>query len=194
MSVLWISFLQNRLNLEVLVCRIRYQVACSLDGYIADLAGKTSWIVDEPNIDFDALFDQFDTLLMGRLTYEKLLKDNTGFWGKTVLVFSHTLRQEDHPEVTIVSSDAQSILEKMRSLPGKDIWLFGGGELFQSLLALGCVDTIEPAIIPILLGGGRPLLPAPAVQNRLTLTSQRFYPSGIVWLEYTIHPPKESGV
>lgn len=172
--------------------RIRYQVACSLDAYIADLDGKTGWIVDEPAIDFGALFDQFDTLLMGRLTYEGLVKDAAGFWGKTVLVFSHTLRQEDHPQVTVVSRDAQSLLQRMRSLPGKDIWLFGGGELFQSLLALGCVDTVEPAIVPVLLGGGRPLLPTPAVQHRLTLTSHQVFPSGIVWLEYTVNPPAES--
>ncbi len=172
--------------------RIRYQVACSLDGYIADTSGKTGWIVDEPTIDFSALFDQFDTLLMGRLTYEGLAGNSDGFWGKTVLVFSHTLRQEDHPQVTIVSDDAQRRLQQMRSLPGKDIWLFGGGKLFQSLLASGCVDTVEPAIIPVLLGGGRPLLPTPAVQHMLTLTSHRVFPSGIVWLEYTVHPPEES--
>lgn len=173
--------------------RIRYQVACSLDGYIADITGKTGWIVDEPQIDFQALFDQFDTLLMGRLTYEGLVQESDGFWGKTVLVFSHTLRQEDHPQVTIVSSDAQVRLKQMRSLPGKDIWLFGGGKLFQSLLALGCVDTVEPAIIPVLLGGGRPLLQTPAMQHMLNLTSHRVYPSGIVWLEYTLHTPEESG-
>ena len=172
--------------------RIRYQVACSLDGYIADPDGKTGWIVDEPTIDFGALFDQFDTLLMGRATYEGLVKDDDGFWGKTVLVFSHTLRQEDHPQVTVVSRDARSILQHMRALPGKDIWLFGGGQLFQSLLALNCVDTVEPAIIPVLLGGGLPLLPTPAVQHRLTLTSHRVFPSGIVWLEYTVNPPAES--
>ncbi len=171
--------------------RIRYQVACSLDGYIADVAGKTDWIVAEPAIDFGALFDQFDTLLMGRLTYEQLVTNSDGFWGKRVLVFSHTLRQEDHPHVTIIANDARSRLEQLRSLPGKDIWLFGGGELFQSLLALGCVDTVEPAIIPILLGGGRPLLATPAAQQMLTLTSQRVFPSGIVWLEYTVHSAKE---
>lgn len=172
--------------------RIRYQVACSLDGYIADLSGKTGWIVDEPAIDFAALFDQFDTLLMGRLTYEGLAQDSGGFWGKTVLVFSHTLRQVDHPQVTVVSNDAQVRLQEMRSQPGKDIWLFGGGKLFQSLLALGCVDTVEPAIIPVLLGGGHPLLPTPAIQHRLTLTSHRAFPSGILWLEYAVQPVEES--
>ncbi len=172
--------------------RIRYQVACSLDGYIADNTGTTGWIVKEPEIDFGALFDQFDTLLMGRATYEELAKDADGFWGKTVLVFSHTLRQEDHPQVTVVSNDAQAKLEQLRSLPGKDIWLFGGGKLFQSLLAMGCVDTVEPAIIPILLGEGTLLLPTPAVKRMLTLTSHRVYPSGIVWLEYTVRPPEAS--
>lgn len=172
--------------------KIRYQVACSLDGYIADTTGTTDWIVKEPEIDFGALFDQFDTLLMGRDTYQELAKDADGFWGKTVWVFSRTLRQEDHPQVTIVSDDAQARLEHLRSLPGKDIWLFGGGKLFQSLLALGCVDAVEPAIIPVLLGAGTPLLPSPAIKRELRLTSHRVYPSGIVWLEYAVQPSKES--
>lgn len=77
-------------------------------------------------------------------------------------------------------------------MSGKDIWLFGGGELFQSLLALGHVDTVEPAIIPVLLGGGRPLLPSPAIQQALTLTSHRVFPSGIIWLEYTIRKREEA--
>lgn len=174
--------------------RIRYQVACSLDGFIADSDGKTDWIVDEPEIDFDALFDQFDTLIMGRVTYEGLAGSADGFWGKSVLVFSETLRPEDHPQVTVVSGDARETLKRLRSLPGKDIWLFGGGKLFQSLLAVDSVDTIEPAIIPILLGGGIPLLPNPAVKHRLRLTSQRVFPSGIVWLEYDIQKSEASGV
>lgn len=50
--------------------RLRYQVACSLDGYIAGLNGDFDWIIPEPAFDFDALYAQFDTLLMGRRTYE----------------------------------------------------------------------------------------------------------------------------
>ncbi len=66
--------------------RIRYQVASSLDGYIAGPNGETDWIVDEPTIDFAELFDQFDTLLMGRRTYEGVVNKADGFWGKKVLV------------------------------------------------------------------------------------------------------------
>jgi dihydrofolate reductase len=43
--------------------RIRYQVACSLDGYIAGPDGGVDWIPRDPEIDFEALFAQFDTLL-----------------------------------------------------------------------------------------------------------------------------------
>lgn len=172
--------------------RIRYQVACSLDGYIAGPNDETDWITADPEIDFDELFRQFDTLLMGRRTYEGTLKLSPGFWGQDVVVVSQTLRQDDHPNVTIVADDIEERLRELRSKPGKDIWLFGGGELFRSLLELGYVDTVEPAIIPVLVGGGRPFLAVPAVRRSLSLTDHRVFPSGIVWLEYTVQRPESA--
>jgi len=167
--------------------RIRYQVACSLDGYIADANGGVDWIVMDPEIDFGAIFDQFDTLLMGRRTYEELPEGAGGFGDMSIVVFSTTLHAEDHPNVTIVADDVDRTIADLRARPGKDIWLFGGGELFRSLLELGCVDTVEPAVIPVLLGGGRPFLPEPAVRRRLSLTGHRLYErSGIVLLEYAV--------
>ena len=49
--------------------QVRYQVAMSLDGYIAGPGGESDWIVMDPEIDFDALTRGFDTLLMGRNTF-----------------------------------------------------------------------------------------------------------------------------
>ena len=165
--------------------RVRYQVACSLDGYIAGPHDEYDWIVADPDIDFDALFAQFDTLLMGRRTYEVV---EAGFLrGMKTVVVSRTLRAEDHPGVTIVRDRVRETIEELRAQPGKDIWLFGGGELFRLLLELGCVDTVELAVIPVLLGGGLPFLPAPAVRRSLSLRGQRVYPrSGIVLLEYDV--------
>lgn len=174
--------------------RIRYQVACSLDGYIAAPDGGTDWIVDEPEIDFRELFDQFDTLLMGRRTYEGMEgRETGGFWGKRVLVFSRSLRPEEHPGVTVVGERVEETLEELRAEPGKDIWLFGGGELFRSLLELGFVDTVEPAMIPVVLGGGISFLAGPPIERKLALTGHRLYPSGVVWLEYSVQPPESSG-
>jgi len=50
--------------------RVRYCVAMSLDGYIAGPNGEADWIVMDPEMDFGALWVQFDTLLMGRRTFE----------------------------------------------------------------------------------------------------------------------------
>lgn len=167
--------------------RVRYQVACSLDGYIAGPNGEIDWIVMDPDIDFGALLAQYDTLLMGRRTYETLPGGAGGFAGMRIIVFSRTLRPGDHPGVTIVADDVVGTLERLRAEPGKDLWLFGGGGLFQSLLALDQVDTIEPAVIPVVLGAGVPMLPAPGPRQSLRLTNHTVYPrTGIVLLEYAV--------
>jgi dihydrofolate reductase len=166
--------------------RIRYHVAASLDGYIAGPDGEFDWIVMDPDIDFAEMTAQFDTFLIGRRTYEVMQSMGSDAGEGETIVFSRTLRQADHPKVRIVADDVEATLQALRARPGKDIWLFGGGELFRSLLAAGLVDTVEPAIIPVLLGGGVPFLPPPATQAKLTLTGQKVYGTGIVLLEYTV--------
>ena len=168
--------------------RIRYQVAASLDGYIAGPNGEADWIIMDPDIDFAALFNQFDTFLMGRGTFDTMVaqQGSAATPGMKTLVFSRTLQQRDHPDVTIVADGVKEILAALREESGKDIWLFGGGSLFRSLLEEELVDTVEVAIIPVLLGGGIPLLPPPARQTKLKLTGHRVYKTGIVLLEYTI--------
>jgi len=168
--------------------RIRYQVAASLDGFIAGPNGEFDWIIMDPEIDFEAFYKEFDTVLMGRRSFEAA---GGGAWGhgmKTVVI-SRTLRQQDHPDVTIVGDNVKQTLTDLRKQPGKDIWLFGGGLLFRSLLEMGLVDTVEVALIPVLLGDGIPLLPPPFTKTSLKLTGDKIYKSGIVGLEYAIQPP-----
>jgi dihydrofolate reductase len=168
--------------------RIRYQVASSLDGYIAGPNGEYDWIVMDPDIDFGGLFAQFDTLVMGRKTYE-VAQGGPGMGEMKVVVFSKTLRPEDHPGVRVVSGDVVETCRKLKEEAGKDIWLFGGGELFATLLEAGVVDTVELAIVPVLLGGGVSLLKPPVSRRSLELTGHRIYPkSGIVLLEYGVQP------
>lgn len=168
--------------------RLRYSVATSLDGFIADPDGGYDWIVKDPTIDFGALFAEFDTALMGRRTFETLLAQGTGgtLPGMRTVVFSRTLRAEDHPAVTVVRADIEATVEALKAEPGKDIWLFGGGSLFRSLLDAGLVDTVEVAVIPVLLGDGVPLLAAGPRSPGLRLTDSEVLPSGIVRLWYAL--------
>jgi dihydrofolate reductase len=169
--------------------RVRYVVAMSLDGYIAGPNGEADWIIMDPDIDFRALFEQFDTFLIGRRTFEGMGgAGGGGGQGAQTMVFSRTLRQEDYPNVTIVSENPEQALADLRSMPGKDIWLFGGGLLFRSLLEARLVDAVEVSVIPVLLGEGISLLPPkPSSERfRLKLASTRAYKTGIVSLEYTV--------
>jgi len=168
--------------------RIRYGVAMSLDGYIAGPNGKADWIVSDPEVNFAKIWAQFDTLLMGRRTYDaaKARLGEAALQGVKTIVVSRTLRHADHPKVTIFSDLNRDWIEELRAQSGKDIWLFGGRELFRSMLEMGEVDKVEVAIMPVLLGGGIALLPSIAQQTKLSLSSHKLYRSGIVSLVYEV--------
>jgi dihydrofolate reductase len=173
---------------EVSVRQIRYVVTASLDGFIAGPNGEVDWIAPDPDRDFRALFNQFDTALLGCRSYELTQRPDAPPWppGMSVYVFSRTLRQRDHPAVTIVADKLEETLAALRAKSGKDIWLFGGGSLFRSVLDARLVDTVEVAVRPVLLGGGIPLLPPPAKQAHLKLTGHEVSKAGIATLRYAV--------
>ena len=169
--------------------RVCYSVAMSLDGYIAGPKGEYDWITMDPDIDFGALFKRYDTRLMGRKSWEearKVQESGAPTMEMPTYVFSRSLRQEDCPGA-ILSHDLKQTVTELRQLQGKDIWLWGGGELFQSMLDLGLVDGVELAIVPVLLGGGLRMLPAAKHRAKLKLVKHRVYPkTGTVLLNYEV--------
>jgi dihydrofolate reductase len=168
--------------------KICYGVVVSLDGYIAGPNGEDDWIVKDPDIDFGEMFARYDTLVMGRKTYERMVKAGYATMaGMRTVVFSKTMRAAEHPAVTVVANKLEETVSELRSAPGKDIWLFGGGSLFRSFLEKGFVDEVEVGVIPALLGQGIPLLRPPASRQTLKLTSHQVYrKSGIVKLTYAL--------
>jgi dihydrofolate reductase len=172
---------ERRFNMR----RVRYSVAMSLDGYIAGPNGEADWIVNDPDVDFAAMFKQFDTFLIGRKTYEAMAGHKGGAMsGMKVYVFSNTLRDA---KGAVVSNDPASVVADLKAQPGKDLWLFGGGGLFRSLLDLGLVDSVEVAVVPVLLGAGVPLLAPTQTRHKLTLAAHKLYPrSGTIRLEYDV--------
>jgi dihydrofolate reductase len=174
--------------------KIVYSVAMSLDGYVAGPNGEADWITMDPEIDFAALYARFDTVLIGRKTYEQVKEMGGGeaMPGMTSIVASRTLKPEDCPGATVIGDGLGDRVRELRAASGKDIWLFGGGVLFRSLLDAGLVDEVGVAVMPVLLGGGVPLLPA-GDRARLRLTGNKLYKSGIVSLEYAVEAGRAKG-
>lgn len=170
--------------------RVRYRVAASLDGYIAGPHGETDWIVPDPTLDFTSVYAGFDTVLLGRHTYELTQQPGAPPWpaGWRIYVVSRTLPAAQGPGVTVIDRNLEATVAALRAESGRDIWLFGGGQLFASLLAAGLVDRIEIAIMPVILGRGIPLVATVAPTARLLLRSSDVHPSGIVSLAYDIQP------
>jgi len=166
--------------------RLRYNCAVSLDGFIADPDGGYGWIVEDASIDFDALFAEFDTFVMGRKTWEVMQAQGEAnpLRGKRVVVASRTLQQA--PGASLVRDDVAGHAAALKAeAGGRDIWLFGGSDLAGQLFEAGLVDRLEVAVMPVLLTRGIPLLP-PGTAQRLSLVSARSLASGIQMLSYDV--------
>jgi dihydrofolate reductase len=178
--------------------KVVYSVAMSLDGYVAGPNGEADWISidpeDDPGFDFAAWIARFDTVLIGRKTYEQFRAMGGGqaMPGVASIVASRTLRPEDCPGATVIGEGLADRVRELRAGGGKDIWLFGGGVLFRSLLDAGLVDEVSVGVMPVLLGGGVPVVAA-GDRSRLRLTGSKAYKSGAVSLEYAVEASRAGG-
>lgn len=168
--------------------QIVYSVAMSLDGFIAANDGSYDWILMDPDIDFAEIMGRFDTMLIGRKSFEMTQgQSGPSMTGMKSIVFSSSLDPGQYPDTRIEREVSRANMAELRQQAEKDIWLFGGGELFRSMVAIGQVDVISVAVIPVLLGCGLPLLPPPTDRLTLKLIENRTLPkTGTVCLEYEV--------
>ena len=169
--------------------QLRYSVAASLDGFIAGPNGEYDWIPVDPDFDFTALHARYSGVVMGRKAYE--ISESSGggdFIPKLpVYVYSRTLPEGERNGLTFVRDGAAHVRQLKTSGPEKPLWLWGGGELFRELAAADLVDGLDLGTVPILLGGGIPMLPAPASRLPLRLRAHQVYPkTGTLFLEYDV--------
>lgn len=168
--------------------RLRYCVAVSLDGFISDHKGECDWIIMDtgPDAGFGGFTNEFDTVLMGKVTYLIAMNGPGAIMpGMQTIVCSSSLNPEEHSEVTVVKN-AVNAVEELKSNSGKDLWLFGGGRLFRTLLDARLVDSIELAVMPIMLGQGIPVLPQGNRSPKLYLEETKQSSSGVLHLKYTV--------
>ncbi|WP_433830719.1 dihydrofolate reductase family protein [Actinoplanes sp. CA-015351] len=127
----------------------------------------------------------FDTVLMGRGTYEPALAEGvtSPYAHLRQVVFSRTMTASPDPAVRIVADDPVAFAEKLKQEPGRDIWLAGGGSLAGALLP--AIDELVIKLNPVIAGSGIALASAGFHPHHLTLTDATPLPSGVVVLRYS---------
>jgi dihydrofolate reductase len=152
--------------------------------------GEFDWIVHEPAIDFKALFAEFDTFIVGRRTFELMLRLEVPRGrltpGPSYFPEPCPTPFPFRPPKSFARSRPRP-WRPSRSRRRRTSGCSAVASCFAASSRAGLVDTVEVAVIPILLGQGLPLLPQTGTRARLLLSNHRIYPSGIVYLEYACH-------
>lgn len=167
--------------------------AASLDGYIEGPNGEFDWILIDREIDFAAQMQRFDTFFYGRKSYEAAIKMGGNTQPGTMhYVFSNTLN-EVIPGFSLIRNNIENKVLQMKRAPGKDIAVFGGANLLAGLLHLNLVDEISIAVIPVLLGEGKPMVDVLTNRVWLSLVKTQQYSNGTMQLTYHVNkePAKE---
>lgn len=162
-------------------------ISTSADGKIARENGETDWIQLGPESGFKTFYEEVDTLLMGRVCFEKLLaKGPWPYSGKKTYVFSKNLRNHFGSDIEIVTRDPGAFVEDFKLTQGRKIWLVGGAEIAKTLMRENLVDEVVLNLHPNMLGAGVDLFPLPLHSMIWKLESSRELPDGLVQARYVL--------
>ena len=168
-------------------------MAASLDGFIRSASGDLSWLNDAmaPGEDYGFAETEARTgaYVIGANTYREMGRSPGG--GVPTYVVTHDAALARGRNVRPHAGDLARLIDTVRSEidPGKDICVFGGGQLVTELLELGLIDELGVAVIPVVLGNGVPFFGTTASSTKLELMECRPFPSGIVLLNYRVVRP-----
>jgi len=183
------------------------------DGYFAAPDGNLNWAVPDPEVDRAGAegTPSTDAFMFGRKTYEmfakfwpyvgkgseppsdphapgrqspELLNFAKVLNERPKMVFSRTLKSADWEHSTIFREIDSATIDAMKREPGKNILIFGSGEVVSALTRHGLIDEYHFVVCPVLLGGGKTLLNDVGRATALKLVESKPFPSGVVILRY----------
>lgn len=173
---------------------LQYFVASSLDGYIATADDTLDWLLQFDGFaggkeSYDAFMADVGSVVMGGETYAWLMEHEPGNWpypGMPCWVFTHhELPAPQGADITFVRGPVREFVEDLKvSAAGRNVWIVGGGVLAAQFADAGVLDEMIVSIIPVVLGGGKPVLPVGGPSRPLELISCRTLGRGIVELHY----------
>jgi dihydrofolate reductase len=189
--------------------KLVYLIASTIDGFIADPTGidpsgadglflterdYLDHLIDEypetlpghlrPVLGIQAENRHFDTVVMGRATYELGVRVGvtSPYPQLRQHVVSQTMAERPDPAVEVIRGDPVAAVQELKQADGKDIWLCGGGKLAGALRPE--IDELVVKLHPVVIGSGIPLFDAAFQPFRYQLASSHACPSGVLFLTY----------
>jgi dihydrofolate reductase len=172
--------------------KVIVHIATSADGYIARTDGDLDWLTARPApagfYGIDAFTRSIDTKVLGRKTYDASLRMGAEFGSRDrTIIFSRNPRPPDAPPTVEFTDEAIGMfVNRLRQIPGKDIWLMGGGELIASFLDAQAIDEFVISVVPIFIGDGIPLIARHHRHVPLSLQATQRFEDGLVQLHYAL--------
>ena len=183
------------------MAKLIYSVLGSLDGYFEDADGRFDWAT--PDEDVHAFVNELErpigTYLYGRRMYETMVfwetadtagessvfSDYAGIWrAAEKVVYSRTLEAPSSANTRIEREFDPDAIRQLKLSSAADISV-GGGDLAGQAIAAGLLDECHLFLSPILIGGGRRILPD-NVRVQLELLGERRFENGVVHLHYRL--------
>lgn len=184
--------------------KLKYYVACTVDGFIAREDGSFDCFPSSGE-HFADLFDsfpetipahlqqalgiraenkQFDTVLMGRKTYDVGLKVGVTnpYPSLKQYVFSRSMKASPDENVELISDNPVALVKEFKKQAGKDIWLCGGGDLAATIFSE--IDEMIVKLNPVVIGAGIALFARAIAPTNLELADRKIYSNGFMLLHY----------
>ena len=174
--------------------KLKLQMQITVDGFVAGPEGQLDWMtfdMDDRLLKLiNHLTDTSDTILLGRkmtagfISYWEGVQPQSpeySFAQKMVdtpkIVFSKTLTRIDGKNVRVENGDLVQAVNRLKSLPGKDIVVYGAATFVGSLIEHDLIDEVNFFVNPVAIGRGMQVF-----QDRrpLRLNAATAYPCGIV--------------
>ena len=182
------------------MAKLIYFMPTSLDGFIAGETDSMDWSVPDEEIYafINDLHRPIGTYLYGRKNYETMagwetpdvipggtpaMMDFAQIWqAADKIVYSKSLETVSTPKTRLEREFEPQVVRSLKAQLPHDISVAGPNLAAQAIRA-GLVDEIYLLVVPMILGGGKRVLPS-SVDVKLDLLDERRFGNGWVYLRY----------
>ncbi len=171
-----------------------FYAAVSLDGFIAGPNGDMSWaekyLATGEDYGYVQLVHECSAMLMGRKTFE-FEADAAPDMERVLPTYVYTSQPMrfdgvSASQVTFVGGPLTGVVEAIERTHSGKLFVSGGAQLVEGLLAENLLDEIRLFVCPEILGAGTRMWGVAGSERHLELLSSKTYGSGLVELRYQV--------